>query len=572
MNTAASPTLNINSKGAKPICYNGSTTFRPSLISDVVTFIYDGTNYNILSIAKKLNTETSPKFYVGNFLQEDAGSSSATTNGNTCVGIVTNSITYSGPGITVAADSEVYSLFKIVGAGGTTVTSDANNVITVTSTTNFDSQYLRLSGGTISGQLTATDITTSNLVVNGVARFNNTMYGDITGSITMPVLSSAWNEKNILFYDSASSTYKARIGASAEVLGLYSTSSIVLRPIGNTAVGCVLTSSEFRPDGTSGTVNLGTDSKKWNTLYTSNIAATSFTGDITMSKTKGIYFTDVTNTVYGGIFDNGANLWIGARTGTSPHHTGETYISSGVDSSGAGYDTIKIAVPTKSGDTWTFSSYSVLHSNNYSSYALPLTGGTVSGTLILSKTTDLSGTANNSPALIVGTQTGGHIEIDPDEIQAKASGTTTNSLGINLDGGAVMFGQSATRVTISGGDLFINSGSGSFAHGIGLYGQELEKYGIRVYTTGTLKHGYVQGNAATYFYMSGTTTSTDAGYYAKRGWIFHSYAGESSAASISQSGNGAFSGSVTIGANSENTSGCEMLYDATTKSVSFSFR
>lgn len=58
------------------------------------------------------------------------------------------------------------------------------------------------------------------------------------------------------------------------------------------------------------------------------------------------------------------------------------------------------------------------------------------GTLYLTNTKDLSGTANNHPALIVGgTDTTAHIEIDADEIHAKASGTTVAPLYLNHDGG-----------------------------------------------------------------------------------------------------------------------------------------
>ena len=61
---------------------------------------------------------------------------------------------------------------------------------------------------------------------------------------------------------------------------------------------------------------------------------------------------------------------------------------------------------------------------------------TTDGTLYLTKTTDLSGTANNKPALIVGgTDTAAHLEVDADEIQAKASGTATAPLYLNHDGG-----------------------------------------------------------------------------------------------------------------------------------------
>lgn len=50
-NTIASPTLNINSKGAKNIFYQG-TSVNATLIraNDIVTMIYDGTQYHILAI------------------------------------------------------------------------------------------------------------------------------------------------------------------------------------------------------------------------------------------------------------------------------------------------------------------------------------------------------------------------------------------------------------------------------------------------------------------------------------------------------------------------------------------
>ena len=75
------------------------------------------------------------------------------------------------------------------------------------------------------------------------------------------------------------------------------------------------------------------------------------------------------------------------------------------------------------------------------------------GTLYLTRATDLSGTANNKPALIVGgTDSQGHIEIDPNEIQAKSNATTTTELAINNDGGNVTMAPK--------GDVYLNTSSG----------------------------------------------------------------------------------------------------------------
>lgn len=65
----------------------------------------------------------------------------------------------------------------------------------------------------------------------------------------------------------------------------------------------------------------------------------------------------------------------------------------------------------------------------------------ITGTLVLSKTTDASGTANNSPALIVGgTATQPHLEFDANEIMAKKDGTTVGGLTLNGQGGNVYIG------------------------------------------------------------------------------------------------------------------------------------
>lgn len=108
-----------------------------------------------------------------------------------------------------------------------------------------------------------------------------------------------------------------------------------------------------------------------------------------------------------------------------------------------------------------------------------------------------------------------------------------------------------------------NTANSNTAGGISLYSSDPETYGIMFRgTTNSGKHGYVQSDWATYFTMNqGATT---------RGWIFRKKT-DGPVASISGAGNAVFNGSVTVGGNSANTSGCRMEYNATTQTLDFVF-
>lgn len=81
--------------------------------------------------------------------------------------------------------------------------------------------------------------------------------------------------------------------------------------------------------------------------------------------------------------------------------------------------------------------------------SLTYTGNnTFTGQVILSKTTDASGTANNGPALIVGgAASSTHLELDANEIMAKTNDTSVADLYLNNDGGKVYIGSGGLQVT-----------------------------------------------------------------------------------------------------------------------------
>ena len=82
--------------------------------------------------------------------------------------------------------------------------------------------------------------------------------------------------------------------------------------------------------------------------------------------------------------------------------------------------------------SWTLAEIGAASSgHNHDSTYLKLTGGTVTGTLTLSKETDVDDAAASTGALIIGNASGTHLAFDGNEIIAKTASTTMGTLYLN---------------------------------------------------------------------------------------------------------------------------------------------
>lgn len=127
---------------------------------------------------------------------------------------------------------------------------------------------------------------------------------------------------------------------------------------------------------------------------------------------------------------------------------------------------------------------------------LSMSGGTITGTLVLSKVADADGDAYNAPALVVGGEpTTYHVELDNNEIQAKINETTPGNLFLNSNGGKVTVGEGGletdgnvwpTTALVKDVGTAALPWNNLYGRYFNLYGAANTQYGrFRVGTTGT---------------------------------------------------------------------------------------
>lgn len=113
-------------------------------------------------------------------------------------------------------------------------------------------------------------------------------------------------------------------------------------------------------------------------------------------------------------------------------------------------------------------------------------------------------------------------------------------------------------------DLSVSTNNGT-SGGISLYSSssQMDNYGLYFRATSNKeKHGYIQGDWATYFTMNDQDN---------RGWIFRRNKTGGNVASIDTKGQAVFNGSVTIGGNAANTSGARLEFNSNTNTIDFIF-
>lgn len=181
----------------------------------------------------------------------------------------------------------------------------------------------------------------------------------------------------------------------------------------------------------------------------------------------------------------------------------------------------------------------IVTSTNYTDYTVKKDGTGASGTWNI----NISGTATKA--------------------SQDGDGNTISSTYAKLSGATFTGAVSGTSFSASS-YMTVNSGNSATTGGLALYGTTPTTYGIAMRTTVNQgKHGYVQGDWGIYSFINGADD---------RGWIFkNTSSGKGNVASISNLGHAVFNGSITVGGNTTNDSGCRIEYNTTTASLDFIF-
>lgn len=229
-NTANSPTLNINSKGAKNIFHRGTQITNganKALLAGACDFVYDGTQWNLIGNyhdetavsvpatspqaqfgqnvdigtvnnttfrvtmpAAPTQTHYTAKLYAG----ASNGSANATTTNNNTHLILTDNDT---------ATTRV----KVIGTGTTTVTSDSSGTITINSVDDYDGTVTEVKAGpglNVGTSDVAESATKSSITTGGTLRLTTTgvtagtyqgitvdKYGRVTGASNQGYVTSS---------------------------------------------------------------------------------------------------------------------------------------------------------------------------------------------------------------------------------------------------------------------------------------------------------------------------------------------------------------------------------------------
>lgn len=395
--------------------FTGPVTFQKPIVLSNVLNLSDSTRTSVSTPALVIGTLS------GNHLEFDNNEIRAKTKWNKGTTLFLNS----GSG----EESSQGGLVN-VGNGGFNVSGNATikDDLSVNKGVVIGNGGLTIEGGGISA--------------SGQTITANTFKGNLTGNVTGNLTGLAYKLRSFTCNDAATVVAKTASINSAQAPTSFANRDII----------CVYFTYPNKAVNASLNVN-GYGSLP---IRRYNVALNANTAQFTTSNYQGVFLQNI-NGDYWNIIESSTELSTG-NTGILPVTNGGTGTNSLAN--------ITVGAATKDG------SGSVIK-DTYAKLKDPSFTGNVSvlGTLTLSKTQDLSGTASNSPALIIGgAANSSHMEIDANEIHAKANGTSVNNLYLNSDGGKVVVGDGGLSVkgnaSVSG-DLYIGTvkaGTGSTAN------------------------------------------------------------------------------------------------------------
>jgi len=141
---------------------------------------------------------------------------------------------------------------------------------------------------------------------------------------------------------------------------------------------------------------------------------------------------------------------------------------------------------------------------------------------------------------------------------ADASGNTITSYYCTLSTNQTISGtKTFSAMPLSSAGICVNSGGSGTAGGVSLWqDKNVDQYGLALRTTANGgKHGFVQGDYATYSYMYASSDNASL----TRGWVFKNNRVNKNVASIGAEGDAAFNGEVAIGTTGTDISGSVSL-------------